>query len=117
MTAAEDSANGLPWGSSRPDVAPEPPPLWRHLKGRIEQAAEVSISLTEFKEDFDFGSGWCGIASKQTHHAYAGGMTSRTVASVWADGPTLAREALAAQLGVTKHVTAEDDDIPHTGAA
>jgi hypothetical protein len=77
----------------------EPRPLWRHLKARIELAADVSISLASF-DDEDFGKGWCAIASKQTDHAYAGGMTSRTVASVWADGPFRALDKLAAQLGV-----------------
>lgn len=78
---------------------------WRRLKARIEASADVSISLTGF-DDEDFGKGWCAIASKQTHHAYAGGMTSRTVASVWADGPFLALDELSKKLGV--HVEADE---------
>jgi hypothetical protein len=79
---------------------------WRRLQKRIEERADVHISVTSF-DDEEFGKGTCAIASKATHHAYAGGMTSRTVASVWADGPFLALDKLAAKLGVS--VEADDE--------
>jgi hypothetical protein len=103
-TAAEDSANGLPWGSTRPDVAPAPPAPWRRLRARIEDRADVVISLTSF-DDEEFGKGWFARAVKATDHQYSGGMTSRTVSSVWADGPFLALDKLAKNLGVSVEAT------------
>lgn len=107
-TAAEDSANGLPWGSTRPEVAPAPPAPWRRLQARIEDRAEVTISMTSF-DDEEFGKGWFARAVKGTHHQYSGGMTSQTVSSVWADGPFLALDKLAAKLGVSVEA---DDALP-----
>jgi hypothetical protein len=42
---------------------------------------------------------------KATDHQYSGGMTSRTVSSVWADGPFLALDKLAKNLGVSVEAT------------
>lgn len=76
-------------------------------RGRIELAAGVTISLRHFENDPDFGTEWWGTAARDTNHDYAGGMTTRTVASATAFSEIAVLDRIAKQLGVFERINRE----------
>lgn len=66
-------------------------------RGRIELAANVTISVREFKDDEDFGTGFYAWANRADSEHWD---RSHTVASEWANTKIAALDSLARQLGV-----------------
>ena len=70
-------------------------------RGRIELAANVTISVREFKDDEDFGTGFYAWANRDDSERWDRTHTvAHTVATAWADTKIAALDSIARQLGV-----------------
>ena len=81
------------------------------LRARIEEAAGVTVNMRHILDD-DYDDGfrdeyWHAWVNRETDHAYAGGMTSRTIASATGNTDIGALDSLARQLGVFDRLNSE----------
>lgn len=71
-------------------------------RGRIESAAGVDITVQHIEDEWPDGveDYWTALASRETYHRYAGGMTSRTAGAGVGHTEIAALDCLAKSLGV-----------------